>query len=99
MKQVKAVGVKELKNNLSAHLREVQAGDVVLVSDRSRVVAELRQPSASATLPPAEAQVEEWVREGKMAGPSALKEPLAQSPVSLPAGASRRLLDLDRGES
>src|SRR5437899_1734863 len=39
---VKAVAVRELKNRLSAYLREVAAGEVVLVTDRCRGVAELR---------------------------------------------------------
>jgi len=99
MKQVKAVGVKELKNNLSAHLRDVQAGAVVLVSDRSRVIAELRQPGADALIPAADAQAADWVREGRLTAPVARKEPLEESPITLPEGTSGRLLDLDRGES
>lgn len=47
---VKAVAVKELKNRLSSYLHEVKNGEVVLVTDRGRVVAELRQPSAGMTL-------------------------------------------------
>jgi antitoxin (DNA-binding transcriptional repressor) of toxin-antitoxin stability system len=43
---MKAVAIKELKNRLSAYLREVARGEVVLVTDRGRVVAELRRPSA-----------------------------------------------------
>jgi antitoxin (DNA-binding transcriptional repressor) of toxin-antitoxin stability system len=43
---VKAVAVRELKNRLSQYLREVAAGQVVLVTDRGRVVAELRRPTA-----------------------------------------------------
>jgi antitoxin (DNA-binding transcriptional repressor) of toxin-antitoxin stability system len=42
---MKAVAVKELKNRLSHYLREVASGEVVLVTDRGRVVAELRRPS------------------------------------------------------
>jgi antitoxin (DNA-binding transcriptional repressor) of toxin-antitoxin stability system len=42
---VKAVAVKELKNRLSHYLREVATGEIVLVTDRGRVVAELRRPS------------------------------------------------------
>lgn len=41
---MKAVAVKELKNRLSSYLREVRNGEVVLVTDRGQVVAELRQP-------------------------------------------------------
>ena len=47
---MKAVAVKELKNRLSSYLREVRAGEVVLVTDRGRVVAELRQPSTGVAL-------------------------------------------------
>jgi len=41
---VQAVAIKELKNRLGAYLREVARGEVVLVTDRSRVVAEMRRP-------------------------------------------------------
>jgi antitoxin (DNA-binding transcriptional repressor) of toxin-antitoxin stability system len=47
---MKAVAIRELKNRLSAYLREVARGEVVLVTDRGRVVAELRRPSGD--LPP-----------------------------------------------
>ncbi len=36
------VGTKELKNRLSHYLRVVSAGELVHVTDRGRVVAELR---------------------------------------------------------
>jgi prevent-host-death family protein len=39
---MKAVGVKQLKARLSEYLRLVKAGEVVLVTDRDEVVAELR---------------------------------------------------------
>ena len=98
MKPVKAVEVNELKNNLGTHLRDVQAGVVLLVSDRGRVVAELRQPGADAPIPTADALAAEWIREGRLTAPVARKEPLEESPITLPEGTSGRLLDLDRGE-
>lgn len=36
------VGVKEFKNSLSKYLRAVRGGEVVLVTDRGKVVAEIR---------------------------------------------------------
>jgi prevent-host-death family protein len=36
------VGTKELKNRLSHYLRQVRAGQIVRVTDRGKVVAELR---------------------------------------------------------
>lgn len=47
---MRAVAVKELKNRLSSYLREVKGGEVFLVTDRGRVVAELRQPTMGAVL-------------------------------------------------
>lgn len=42
MSQPKKVGIRELRNRLSAYLREVRRGRRVLVTDRGRVFAELR---------------------------------------------------------
>src|SRR5262245_49266197 len=41
---MKTVGVRELKNRLSEYLRQVRAGESVLVTDRGEVVAELTSP-------------------------------------------------------
>ncbi len=41
---MKAVGLRELKNRLSEYVRQVRAGEEVLVTDRGQVVAELRPP-------------------------------------------------------
>lgn len=43
------VGVRELKNRLSEYLRRVRSGEVVLVTDRGEVVAELAAPGRAAT--------------------------------------------------
>ena len=49
---MKAVGIRELKNRLSEHLREVRRGETILVTDRGEVVAELAPPGqAGATSP------------------------------------------------
>ena len=45
---MKAVAIKELKNRLSHYLRDVSSGEIVLVTDRGKVVAELRKPTAGA---------------------------------------------------
>lgn len=44
---MRAVGVRELKDRLSEYLRIAASGEVVLVTDRDRVVAELVAPGAS----------------------------------------------------
>jgi antitoxin (DNA-binding transcriptional repressor) of toxin-antitoxin stability system len=45
---VKTVNIRALKDRLSSFLRDVQRGDVILVTDRGRVVAEIRLPSLEA---------------------------------------------------
>ena len=44
LRGMKAVGVKQLKARLSEYLRAVKAGEIVLVTDRDEVIAELRPP-------------------------------------------------------
>ena len=39
------VGIKALKNDLSQHIRAAAAGEIVRVTDRGVVVAEIRAPS------------------------------------------------------
>jgi len=41
------VGIRELKNHLSQYVRQVEAGDVLIVTDRGRVVAELVPPGSA----------------------------------------------------
>lgn len=42
---MRVVGIKELKNKLSEYVKLAKAGEVVLVTDRGDVVAELRAPT------------------------------------------------------
>ncbi len=41
---MKSVGIRELKNQLSKYVRDVRSGEVVQVTDRGEVVAELVPP-------------------------------------------------------
>ncbi len=47
-RRLRTMGIRELKARLSSVLRDVQRGDHILVTDRGRVVAELRSPDTSA---------------------------------------------------
>lgn len=92
-----AVGVKELKNRLSEYLREVARGEVVLVTDRGRVVAELRQPAARTgeAVDPERARMDAIVL--RLGGRPALRpnSPDLYRPtgVHLKEGTSREVLD------
>lgn len=95
------IGVRELKARLSQILREVQRGELVLVTDRGRVVAELRQPGLSSVTP---ASAEERAL-GRMSAEGHLR--LAETPVSgypvspirSPRGTASELLGEERGET
>src|SRR5687767_6687909 len=41
---MKTVGIRELKDRLSEYIRQVRAGESVLVTDRGEVVAEITPP-------------------------------------------------------
>ena len=96
---MKTVGIKDLKNNLSAYLREVRSGTRILVSDRSRVVAELHEPGAVYTSDEKGANLilAEWIAKGMVNPPVREKEPLPDSSVQVPAGTAQKLLEADRG--
>lgn len=93
-----AVAVKELKNRLSAYLREVGRGEVVLVTDRGRVVAELRQPSVERTLDAADRELARLADRGDLVlgldqVPDAYRRTSLRGAV-----ASAALLDAERSE-
>ena len=93
-----SVGVRELKNRLSAYLRLVRQGEEILVTDRGEAVAELRQP---VNLPEAAAYPElvRRARSGKVRlGAPNRADLYPRMPHSLPSGTARRLLDEVRGE-
>jgi antitoxin (DNA-binding transcriptional repressor) of toxin-antitoxin stability system len=98
---MKAVGVRELKDRLSAYLEEVRRGEVLLVTDRGVVVAEIRTPSdRRAGLSPLERRLEPWVEKGVLSqaapldpsayGRSALRTPAAQIDEALAASRDER---------
>ena len=96
---MRTIGVRDLKAHLSQVLREVQDGATVLVTDRGRVIAELRQPDAA--LPPKD-RVERAMTRLAAAGVLRLAERSAVgyivSPLSLPDGTGASLLDDTRDE-
>jgi len=99
MSEIKTVGIKELKNNLSAYLREVRRGTRVFVADRNRVVAELHEPRSGYALDePMDPKLAGWIDAGVVTQPTVGKTKLPSSPVRLEEGAAAQLLDQDREE-
>jgi len=46
---MKSVGIRNLKNQLSKYLDFVREGEVVYVTDRDEIIAEIRQPVSAPT--------------------------------------------------
>ena len=96
---MKTVGIRELKAQLSRVLRDVAAGDTYLVTDRGRVVAELRQPDAAARAgTPVQRALARLAAEGMLKLAERAPAPYKRSPLKSRAGLAKALLDADRGE-
>jgi len=94
---MRTVGLKVLKNRLSEYIRLAQSGEIVLVTDRDRVVAELRPPQGRGPLA-SDAMLAEAMRRGWLSAPLMVGEgPPGRSPVA-PLGDLLRELDADRGD-
>lgn len=101
---MRTIGIRNLKAELSRVLRDVQDGERYLVTDRGRVVAELRTPSdaTDASLSRADQAMLRMAAAGELRlaeRPSATytARPRA-SPVSLPNGTGQEWLDWTRGD-
>jgi len=97
---MRAIGIRELKAHLSRVLREVGTGEPYLITDRGRVIAELRRPGAQELSGTDEDRALSRLAAG---GVLRLAERPARayrpSPIkSKGAGLAKALLDADRGE-
>ncbi len=101
MTDMKVVGVKELKARLSAYLREVRRGEVVLVTDRDEVVAELRAARRGpGAWDDVEAALDAMAEAGEVVRPRVEKQGWSWKPVGLglPRGTAARMLEEARAE-
>ena len=96
---MRTVGVRELKAHLSRVLRDVQRGERILVTDRGRVIAELRLPLApeAGTSGRADAATR-LAATGQVRLGEPAPDAYAESPVRAAPGLARELLDAEREE-
>lgn len=93
--------IRDLKDRLSAYLKDVQRGDVVFVTDRGRVVAELRKATASVqTTDEPRDRLRRLAERGlvKVGLPNRPAAYETRSDVSLPADVIEDALGWTRGE-
>ena len=97
---IKSINIRALKDRLSAFLKDVQRGDVILVTDRGRVVAEIRSPTLGQRgAEAAEPRVRRLVEEGTLKlglpnAPDAYRRP----GISLPDAVVDNALSWTRGD-
>lgn len=98
---MQTVGVRELKNRLSHFLRAVREGEVIEVTDRGRVVAQLTPPGRPADESPALAGLRRLAERGllTLGAPRQTEDvPQLARPPGLADGSTARWLDDERGE-
>jgi antitoxin (DNA-binding transcriptional repressor) of toxin-antitoxin stability system len=80
---MRAIDIETLRNKLGEYIRLAAAGEIVLVTDRERIVAELRTPSAGPAEMVPDTLLAAAVR-GGLITPAALppEPPPATTPVS-----------------
>ena len=78
---MRSVGLKILKNKLSEYVRLAAGGEIVLITDRDRVVAEIVPPQPGRSPLLADARLAEAVREGWLAPLLTGSEPPPRKPV------------------
>ena len=92
-----AVGLKTLKNKLAEYVRLVAAGEVVLVTDRERVVAELIPPRAGRSDMAPDALLADAVRKGWVTAPLIVGQLPPAGPPVAPLTTILAELEQDRG--
>lgn len=98
---MRAAGIRELKNNLSRYIRRLKPGEVIAVTDRGRIVAELRSPLGARAAAPmagyARLLAEGVIRPARESG-----DPLGQlgrgRAGAAPRGTAAALIREDRGD-
>lgn len=97
---MRTIGIRELKSGLSRALRDVQDGERYLVTDRGRVVAELRPPTSDddKNLSAQEQGILRMARSGELRLAERPRQAFGRGPVQMPDGTAKELLDWVRGE-
>lgn len=95
---MQSVGIRELKNHLSEYLKRVAQGEIIVVTDRGKPVAELRKHGLAGTdeFPPS---YWEKVARGEIIPATAPRKPMELlPPLGLPPGTAQQWLDWDRAD-
>jgi len=94
------IGRHELKANLSRVLRDVSTGTAFLVTDRGRVIAELRQPGMvdTSSVSDEDRALARLAAAGLLRVAERRQPAYQPSPIRSKKGLAKALLDADRGK-
>lgn len=98
MAEIKTVGIKALKDNLSSYLPEVRSGVLILVTDRGSVVAEIKKPEVESLARGETSLARDWIDRGWLVPARNSKGACRRSGLDAKEGTGASLLDRDRGE-
>ncbi len=95
-------GIRELKNNLSRYLRKLKPGHVIAITDRGRIVAELRTPGDKPVGAPSPQGYARLLAQGAIHRAREKGDPLGKLPAgkagAAPPGTVAALIRDDRGD-
>jgi prevent-host-death family protein len=93
-----AVGIRELKNNLSHYVRKAEAGERVAVTAHGRIVAELVPAGSAASARPG-SRFDALVASGVVVPAREKGDPTGGWPIiRMAPGSVQQLIDDDRGD-
>ncbi len=95
---MRAIGIKAFKDKVSEYVKLASAGEIVLVTDRDRVVAELGPPLPGRATSVDDARLADLVRRGVLTPPLLRATAPPPSLPLLPLADILRGLDEDRSE-
>lgn len=95
---MRAIGIKAFKDKVSEYVRLASGGEIVLVTDRDRVVAELGPPLPGRAKSVDDARLADLVRRGILTPPLMKAAAPPRSIPMLPIKEILRGLDEDRSE-
>ena len=95
---MRAIGIKAFKNKVSEYVKLASGGEIVLVTDRDRVVAELGPPRPGRAPAVDDARLADLVRRGILTPPLLRATTPPPTLPRMPLAAILRGLDEDRSD-
>ena len=98
MSEIETVGLRAFSNSVSAYVKKASLGVRVLLSDRGRVVAELRKPGSLPDESELNSLISDWIKKGWYRLGSKHPVELPDGPSLVSPGTSQAVLDELRNE-